>query len=228
MKPKKTKKNNASDPRWTLSELQERAEAVLKMDYEEPMNRQASSIPNERALRYYTTIGLLERPAEMRGRTALYSWRHLLQVVAIKRLQAQGLSLVDVQQRLSGRPDSALAAIARLPEMPSQKDLEVRIVPKEDKKAKRPRRKQAFWTLSGDGVSDTLSRPETEVSSSSYTDLQHLQLHRDLMLIWTGNAVSHHDLAVLKQAARPLIEEMTRHGLLPRLNVTSKTKGIKK
>ena len=215
MKTENTKKNNTSDPRWTLSELQERAEAALKMDYEGPMNRQASYIPNKRALRYYTTIGLLERPTEMRGRTALYSWRHLLQVVAIKRLQAQGLSLVDVQQRLSGRPDSALAAIARLSEMPSQKDLEALVTSKEDKKATLPRRKQAFWTLSGDNVSDTITHPETDVSSCSFTDLQNLQLHRNLMIIWTGKTIDLRDLAALKQAAKPLIEEMTRRGLLP-------------
>ena len=227
MKTKKTKNNNTPDPRWTLSELQERAEAALKMDYEEPMNRQASSIPNERALRYYTTIGLLDRPAEMRGRTALYTWRHLLQVVAIKRLQAQGLSLVDVQQRLSGRPDSALAAIARLPEMPSQKDMELRITPKEDKKAKLPHRKQAFWTLSDHDLPDTPTQPQTHTYSHTSGALQNLQLHRDLMLIWTGNTAGNRDLAALKQASRPLIEEMTRRGLLPKLNVISNKKGSK-
>lgn len=214
------------DPRWKLKELQERAEAALMLDYDGPMNRQASSIPNKRALRYYTTIGLLERPVEMRGRTALYTWRHLLQVVAIKRLQAQGLTLVDVQQRISGRSDSALAAIARLPEVPSGDDLELGIKPKEDKKAKPQRRNQAFWNLSGDGLSDTLTHSETDASSRSFTDLQNLRLHRDLMLIWTGNTAGNLDLAALKQAAKPLIEEMTRRGLLPKLNVKSNTKGI--
>lgn len=227
MKTKKKNNNNTSGPRWTLKELQERVESALILDYDQPMNRQANSIPNERALRYYTTIGLLERPAEMRGRTALYSWRHLLQVVAIKRLQAQGLSLIDVQQRLSGRPDSALAAIARLPEMPSQKDLEARITPKEDKKAKPSPRKQTFWTLSGDGLSHTPTHSESDVSSRSFTDLQNLQLNHNLMLIWTGNTASNDDLAALKQAAKPLVEEMTCRGLLPRLNGTSKTKGVK-
>src|SRR4051812_25283170 len=50
----------------------------------------------------------------MRGRTALYHRRHLLQLVAIKRLQAQGLSLVDVQQQLLAASDRDLARLAKL------------------------------------------------------------------------------------------------------------------
>ena len=38
----------------------------------------------------------------MRGRTALYGLRHLLQLVAIKRLQAKGYTLEQVQQALEG------------------------------------------------------------------------------------------------------------------------------
>ena len=197
------------------------------LDYDRPMNRQASSIPNERALRYYTTIGLLERPAEMRGRTALYTWRHLLQVVAIKRLQAQGLSLVDVQQRISGRPDSALAGIARLPEIPSEDDLELEIKQQDDEIAKPQRRDQAFWTLSDDGMADILTQPETGAPLLSYIELQNLQLHPNLMLIWTGNTADTRDLAALKQAAKPIIDEMIRRGLLTKLNVQRNTKGTK-
>lgn len=218
MKTKNTNNNNTSDLRWTLKELQERVEAAIILDYDPPMNRQASSIPNERALRYYTTIGLLERPIEMRGRTALYNWRHLLQVVAIKRLQTQGLSLVDIQQRISGRPDSALAAIARLPEVPSGDDLELGIQPKEDKKEELNRRDQAFWRLSGGGLTDTLTQPEADASSHRSKELQCLQLHRDLMLIWNGSAGGSHDLAALKQAAKPFVEEMIRRGILSEMS----------
>jgi DNA-binding transcriptional MerR regulator len=51
----------------------------------------------------------------MRGRTALYQRRHVLQLVAIKHLQAKGLSLVDIQARLLGASDAELARLARLP-----------------------------------------------------------------------------------------------------------------
>ena len=70
-------------------------------------------MPDLRTIRYYTTLGLLDRPAAMRGRTALYGPRHLLQLVAIKRLQARGLSLAAVQERVVGLSDAALRRLAR-------------------------------------------------------------------------------------------------------------------
>ena len=62
-----------------------------------PRNGQIRAIPDDRTVRYYATIGLLDRPAAMRGRTALYGPRHVAQVVAIKRLQAMGRSLSEIQ-----------------------------------------------------------------------------------------------------------------------------------
>src|SRR3954452_22260127 len=69
-------------------------------------------VPDVRTIRYYTSIGLLDRPAAMRGRTALYGRRHLAQLVAIKRLQAAGLTLTEVQQRLLGADAEAVERIA--------------------------------------------------------------------------------------------------------------------
>jgi hypothetical protein len=45
----------------------------------------------------------------------LYGPRHLLQLVAVKRLQARGLPLVSIQQELAGATDTQLARVARLP-----------------------------------------------------------------------------------------------------------------
>ena len=51
----------------------------------------------------------------MRGRTAYYGRRHLLQIVAVKRLQARGMSLVDIQKNLAGADNSSLKRWAALP-----------------------------------------------------------------------------------------------------------------
>jgi hypothetical protein len=71
-------------------------------------------VPDRRTIRWYATIGLVDRPAAMRGRTALYNRRHLLQLVAVKRLQAEGRSLASVQEDLLGAGDETLERIARL------------------------------------------------------------------------------------------------------------------
>ena len=101
--------------RWTLDQLAERVGVALSVDYDGPPRGRVREVPDQRAIRYYTTIGLVDRPAAMRGRTALYVRRHLLQLVAIKRLQADGLSLARIQRELAGATDAQLERVARVP-----------------------------------------------------------------------------------------------------------------
>src|SRR5437667_12701539 len=100
---------------WTLDDLSARVALALAEDYEGQPSGRVRDVPDQRTIRYYTTLGLLDRPAAMRGRTALYGRRHLLQLVAIKRLQTRGLSLAEIQQGLIGLNDAALRGLARLP-----------------------------------------------------------------------------------------------------------------
>jgi len=69
-----------------------------------------SDAPDARTVRYYTTLGLLDRP-RIEGRQARYAERHLLQLLAIKALQAFDLPLAQIQQRLYGRSDAELKAL---------------------------------------------------------------------------------------------------------------------
>jgi DNA-binding transcriptional MerR regulator len=103
---------------WTLAELADRVAAALSSGYDGQQNRRVTDVPDTRSIRYYTTIGLLDRAAAMRGRTALYGRRHLWQLVAIKRLQADGRSLADIQAELAAAPDRTLQRIAALPDAP--------------------------------------------------------------------------------------------------------------
>jgi hypothetical protein len=100
---------------WTIEELAEHvADALAAGDPAQPSGR-VREVPDRRTIRWYTTIGLVDRPAMMRGRTALYGWRHLLQLVTVKRLQAAGRSLASIQEELLGASDAALERIAALP-----------------------------------------------------------------------------------------------------------------
>jgi len=69
-----------------------------------------SAAPDARTVRYYTTLGLLDRP-RIEGRQARYGERHLLQLLAIKALQALDLPLAEIQQRLYARSDAELKAM---------------------------------------------------------------------------------------------------------------------
>src|SRR5256885_4440272 len=101
---------------WTLDELVERVAAALAgAAYPGAPNGRVREVPDRRAIRWYTTIGLVDRPAGHRGRTALYGPRHLLQLVAVKHLQASGRSLTEIQVELTGASDTTLRRIATVP-----------------------------------------------------------------------------------------------------------------
>jgi DNA-binding transcriptional MerR regulator len=103
------------ETRWTLDELAERVDTALAVDYHGQPSGRVRAVPDRRAIRWYTTIGLIDRPVAHRGRTALYGPRHLLQLVAVKRLQAKGLPLVAIQRELAGATDTQLARVAHIP-----------------------------------------------------------------------------------------------------------------
>lgn len=102
--------------RWTIGELAEHAAAVLRAQSRDgALNGRVREVPGERLIRWYTTIGIVDPPLSRRGRVALYGRRHLLQLVAIKRLQAAGRSIAEIQVALAGATDAMLESLARLP-----------------------------------------------------------------------------------------------------------------
>jgi DNA-binding transcriptional MerR regulator len=99
-----------------LEELVQLAgQALNAAPYDGQTSGRVRDVPDARTVRYYTTIGVLDRPLEMRGRTAYYGRRHLLQIVAVKRLQARGMSLVDIQENVAGADNNSLKRWAALP-----------------------------------------------------------------------------------------------------------------
>jgi DNA-binding transcriptional MerR regulator len=101
------------DTLWTLPELVAEVAARIAA-LPAPKNGQVRAVPDERTVRYYVTLGLLDRPSAMRGRTALYGPRHVAQVVAIKRLQAMGRSLQEIQALWPTLDDPTLARMSGL------------------------------------------------------------------------------------------------------------------
>src|SRR4051794_40631392 len=99
-----------------MDELVERVRLALTAEYPGAPNGRVRDLPDRRAIRWYTTTGLVDRPLGMRGRTALYGPRHLLQLVAVKRRQAAGRTLAEIQAELAGATDAALRPVARVPD----------------------------------------------------------------------------------------------------------------
>ena len=76
----------------------------------QPANGQTASELSARTLHYYRSAGLLDAPESSAGRG--YGRRHLLQLKAIRILQAQGLPLSRIQRLLFARSDGELEQIA--------------------------------------------------------------------------------------------------------------------
>lgn len=85
---------------WNLRDLAAVAAAILDASAVRPTNTAASTQPNERTIRFYVTRGLVT-PPEGRGTAAVYSYRHLLQVLAIKVRQMEGATLATIKKELN-------------------------------------------------------------------------------------------------------------------------------
>jgi DNA-binding transcriptional MerR regulator len=184
----------ARQPRWTLDELTAQVAQALGLDGPRQASGRVRDVPDQRTIRYYGTLGLIDPPAGYRGRMALYHERHLWQLVAIKRLQARGLTLTEVQQRLLGLTDAGLRKLADLPDEPGEN-----VAPVDPSLEEEP-----FWKAEpAAGVTRDAPRALTAVPLAAGVTLlvEHLATLDD------------HDLAALRAAAAPLLRLLARRRL---------------
>lgn len=192
-----------SDELWTLEQLSDRVADLLADGYEGQRNGRVRELPNGRTIRWYTTIGLVDRPLATRGRVALYGPRHALQLAAIKQLQARGLSLAQIQERLLGISDEELADLARtrIDVIPVPKGLDVRL--------------EGFWHR------DHHQRPKSEndtVRNTVTNMVPAFRVNDSVTVVLDGatRPLDAADVAELAAAAEPLLDAIDRLGLSPR------------
>lgn len=70
-----------------------------------------STYPDERTIRYYMNEGLIDKPVKYRGASGIFSYRHILQVLAVKCLQAQYFPLNKIKEILPGLSEQEMEAI---------------------------------------------------------------------------------------------------------------------
>jgi hypothetical protein len=86
---------------WGLRDLAALAAGVLDASGVVPVNAAARARPSERTIRFYVARGLVS-PPDGRGTAAVYSYRHLLQVLAIKLRQMEGATLETMTREFAG------------------------------------------------------------------------------------------------------------------------------
>jgi DNA-binding transcriptional MerR regulator len=96
------------DAELTLEDLAEAAVRLLKRLEIRPDDGRIAPAPDVRSIRYYQTIGVVDRPVRYDGRRAIYGFHHLLQLLAVKRFQQEGHPLHLIQRSLVGCPTPVL------------------------------------------------------------------------------------------------------------------------
>jgi DNA-binding transcriptional MerR regulator len=93
---------------FSLEELSRRINAWCAEHEIAPASGQAGEVVSERNVRYYRTLGLIDAPEG-----GEYGEKHLLQLTAVRLLQAQGLPLRRIRELVYGRSLPELREIRR-------------------------------------------------------------------------------------------------------------------
>jgi hypothetical protein len=202
----------AEEASWTLDELVRRvAVGLADPAYPGAPNARVRQLPDRRAVRWYTTTGLVDRPV-MQGRTALYGARHLLQLVAVKRRQAEGRSLAEIQAELAGATDVTLRRVAAVP------DELIKGEPPEQAPAAPPAPRSRFWADPPTPVEKLESLGSgADGGADTVTTLAAVSLPGGALLLLPadqGGRPDEDDIHAIHAAARPLLELLADRGLL--------------
>lgn len=96
-----------SNPHWSLDDLVQTANELLPQFLpEEKAHTRVREEVTPRLVRHYTSQGLLDDPLK-EGRTARYTYRHLLQLLVVRRLltEGYGASAIDTLARSNSNSD---------------------------------------------------------------------------------------------------------------------------
>ena len=118
---------------WNIRDLSTIAGGILEASGVTPINAAAQSKPSDRTIRFYVTRRLLSAP-DGRGTAATYGYRHLLQLLAIKLRQMEGVTLTAIAKELAEAPGDVLekrvaASLGTVP-TPDELDVEPRGTPR--------------------------------------------------------------------------------------------------
>lgn len=117
-----TKLDQYKGKEFELPALCDAARDLLLAAGIEPGDNRVSAYPDKRAVRYYQSLGLLNKPLRYDGRRAIYGIEHLFRATCIKLLQAEGHSLAQIQSVIPNarieQLESALREALSLPPSP--------------------------------------------------------------------------------------------------------------
>jgi hypothetical protein len=70
-----------------------------------------TSVPDERTIRYYLAEGLIQTPEEKQGTASVFSYLNLLQLLTVKKLQAEHLPIRKIRELVAGKGEQELETL---------------------------------------------------------------------------------------------------------------------
>ena len=67
-----------------------------------------TSVPDERTIRYYMSEGLIQTPGERQGTASVFNYLNLLQLLTVKKLQAEHLPIRKIRELVAGKSEQEL------------------------------------------------------------------------------------------------------------------------
>ena len=67
-----------------------------------------TSVPDERTIRYYMAEGLIQTPGERQGTASVFGYLNLLQLLTVKKLQAEHLPIRKIRELVAGKSEPEL------------------------------------------------------------------------------------------------------------------------
>ena len=86
------------------------AEAAKILSESGPIQERGTvrDVPDERTIRYYLSEGLLAPAEDKQGTASIFGYLHLLQLLVVKRLQAEHLPIRKIKELVAGRTEREL------------------------------------------------------------------------------------------------------------------------
>jgi DNA-binding transcriptional MerR regulator len=91
-----------------VAELADEAARILAESGLAQERGTVSEVPDERTVRYYLTEGLLSPAEDKQGTASVFSYRHLLQLLVVKKLQSEHLPIRKIRDLVDGRTEREL------------------------------------------------------------------------------------------------------------------------
>jgi DNA-binding transcriptional MerR regulator len=94
-----------------LPEFAETGQRILSQLNLEQERGTVTNVPDERTIRYYLAEGLIQAPGEKQGTASVFGYLNLLQLIAVKKLQAEHFPIRKIRELVADKSEPELEVL---------------------------------------------------------------------------------------------------------------------